>query len=414
MTAGVWQPLEGLRVIELSTYVAGPSGAMALAQLGAEVVRVDPVGGATDVGRLPLAPSGVSIYWAGLNRAKRSIEIDLRSDEGRELVIDLLRAQAPAGGILLTNAVGQEWLGYEALRAEREDLIHVQIEGLSSGGPAVDYTINSGVGLPLITGPETLNQPVNHVLPAWDLLTGVHAAMAVLAAERHRTTTGEGQSITIALADVAVATMAHLGFVGDVAVNGRSRLREGNYLYGSFGCDFATADGERVMVVALTPRQWKHLLEVTRLEQVVAALETSLDADLSREEERYRHREVLAALLRPWFSSRSYDLVAKELDASGVLWGSYRTVEQLVIDDDSLLAQSQIFASVDQPGIGTYPAPGSVLRSADNPSEVRLAPLLGEHTDEVLTELLGLGPERLEQLRASGLIGGSDQATRSG
>src|SRR3954447_21024262 len=275
-----WRPLEGLRILELAAYVAGPSGAMALAQLGAEVIRIDPIGGATDTKRLPLAPNGRSLYWAGLNKSKRSVEIDTRSDAGQQLVIDLVRATGAGGGIVLTNAVGQPWLEYDSLRAHRPDLIHVHIRGHSEGAAAVDYTINSEVGLPLITGPEETTRPVNHVLPAWDLLTGLHAAIAILAAGRERARTGVGQSITISLADVAVATMGHLGFIGDVVVNGRARLREGNYLYGSFGCDFETADRSRVMVVALTPRHWKHLVDVTGLGAVIRALEEALNVDL--------------------------------------------------------------------------------------------------------------------------------------
>jgi 2-methylfumaryl-CoA isomerase len=400
-----WLPLDGLRIIELSTYVAGPSAAMALAQLGADVIRVDPIGGATDTKRLPLAPNGASLYWAGLNQAKRSIEIDTRTDEGRQLVGRLLGSSGPDGGILLTNAVGQGWLDYEALRVHHDDLIHVHLTGHSDGEPAVDYTINAEVGLPLVTGPAMLSQPVNHVLPSWDLLAGAHAAMAILAAERDRHRTGRGRSITLSLADVAAATMAHLGFVSDVVVNDRGRLRDGNYLYGTFGCDFATSDGQQVMVVALTPRHWKHLLGVTRLESVVTALESALDADLSREEERYKHREVLAGLLRHWFESRTFEGVAEELGRSGVLWGPYRTIDQLVRDPSSLLARSPIFADVEQPGIGSYPAPSSVLRSGTGAPRVLPSPSVGQHTGEVLEDLAELDSATIAALRERGVIG---------
>src|SRR3954451_23194623 len=221
-------PLEGLRLIEISTYVAGPSGAMTLAQLGAEVIRLDPIGGATDTHRLPLDAKGNSLYWAGLNKGKKSVEVNTATEEGRQLVLDLLALPGPDNGILLTNAVGQRWLDYDTLTARRPDLIEVHILGRSDGKPAVDYTVNSEVGLPFITGPVDSDRPVNHVLPAWDLLTGLHAAIAVLAAERQRNRTGKGQKVTVSLANVAIATMAHLGFVADVAVNGRRRLREGN------------------------------------------------------------------------------------------------------------------------------------------------------------------------------------------
>jgi 2-methylfumaryl-CoA isomerase len=402
-------PLEGLRIVDLCTYVAGPSATMTLAQLGAEVIRVDPVGGATDVRRLPHAPSGSSLYWAGLNKAKRSVEIDTSSVEGRDLVGALVGAPGPEGGILVTNAVGQPWLSYEAMRRHRDDLIEVHIAGRSDGKPAVDYTVNCEVGLPLMTGPVDVDRPVNHVLPAWDLLTGLHAAMAVLAAERTRVRTGRGQLVSVSLADVAVATMAHLGFVADVAVNGRGRLRDGNYLYGSFGSDFPTADGPRVMIVALTERHWHKLVELTGIAEAVAALETSLKVDLNAEEGRYRYRQVLKALMRPWFEERPFEEVTASLDRARVLWGPYRSVENLVTDPSSLLHLSDLMVDVDQPGIGTFPVPRPVLGFSEwDDAAPAPAPVLGRDTDDVLGRVLGLGADDLADLRSRSVIGGTE------
>ena len=400
-------PLDGLRIVDLCTYVAGPSATMTLAQLGAEVIRVDPVGGATDVRRLPHAPGGSSLYWAGLNKAKRSVEIDTTTAEGRALVGALVGAPGPEGGILVTNAVGQPWLSYEAMREHRPDLIEVHIGGRGDGKPAVDYTINCEVGLPLMTGPVDVDRPVNHVLPAWDLLTGLHAAMAVLAAERTRLRTGRGQLVSVSLADVAVATMAHLGFVADVVVNERGRLRDGNYLYGSFGSDFKTSDGQRVMIVALTERHWTKLVQLTGIAEAITALEHSLKVDLKAEEGRYRYRQVLKALIRPWFEERTYEEVTASLDGAKVLWGPYRSVENLVTDPSSLMHLTDLMVDVDQPGIGTYPVPRPALGfSGWEGEEPAPAPILGQDTDAVLKGVLGLGADELADLRARSVIGG--------
>lgn len=405
----VAEPLSGLRILDLSTYVAGPSATMALSQLGADVIRIDPVGGATDVSRLPVGPDGTSLYWAGLNQGKRSIEVDLRSAAGRGLVGRLLAGSGPEGGIVLTNAVGQQWLSWEELIHYRRDLILVRILGRPDGKPAVDYTVNCEVGLPLVTGPTDVDRPVNHVLPAWDLLTGLHAAMAILVAERTRSRTGEGQSVTVALSDVAVASMAQLGFVADVAVNGQGRLRDGNYLYGSFGCDFATSDSHRVMVVALTKRHWRHLSELTGIGDAVVALERSLGIDLDDEDTRFRYREVLSALMSPWFASRDLSAVSAALAASNVLWGPYRTVDELVRDPASPLGVSHIVGQVDHPSIGAYPAPRSVVVDEHTPpAPLRPPPVLGQHTDEVLAALLDLDADVLERLHREGTIGGGD------
>lgn len=399
-------PLDGLRIVDLSTYVAGPSGGMTLAQLGADVIRVDPVGGATDTLRLPLDAKGHSLYWASLNRGKRSIEVDLRSAEGRDLVARLLAAPGEGAGILLTNAGGVPWLDYETLTVHRPDLIKVSITGLSDGSPAVDYTVNCEVGLPLLTGPAGSGQPTNHVLPAWDLLAGLHAAVAILAAERARARTGRGQDVTLSLADVAVATMCNLGFVADVVANGSGRQRDGNYLYGSFGCDFETQDRRRVMVVALTKRQWQALVEVAGVGEPVAALERALGVDLSREEVRYEYREVVAGLVRPWFARRTLDEVVEALGQTTVLWGVYRDLEEFVADPSSLLNRSRIVEQVEHPDIGTLPTPGSVLDVAglDGLPPGR-APVLGEHTDEVLRSLLDLDDAAIAELQHAGVIG---------
>jgi 2-methylfumaryl-CoA isomerase len=399
-------PLAGLRIIDLSTYVAGPSATMTMAQLGAQVIRIDPIGGATDTSRLPLDTHGNSLYWAGLNKAKRSVEIDTASPEGRRLVTDLVAAPGAGKGIVVTNAVGQPWLSYEALSAQRPDLIQVHIAGRSDGKPAVDYTVNCEVGLPLLTGPVDFDRPVNHVLPAWDLLTGLQVALAVVSADRLRSSTGKGQHVTVSLADVAVATMAHLGFVADVVVNGHRRRREGNYLYGSYGSDFATADGQRVMIVALTERHWRNLVAMTGLTETIAALERSLDVDLAQEESRYEHREVLTALLSSWFAQRSFDEVTRGLDESRVLWGTYRTVEHLVTDPKSLMHATDLMVDVDQPGVGRFPVPRPVLDFAGwDDGTPAPAPRLGEHTAEVLREVLGFDDDQLTDLRARSVIG---------
>ncbi len=402
------RPLGGLRVIDISTYVAGPSGGMTLAQLGADVIRVDPLGGAPDMRRLAHNARGRSLYWASLNRAKRSIEVDLASDDGRDLVRRLLAAPGDENGILLTNAVGAKWLAYDALSAVRPDLIEVFIAGNRDGSPAVDYTVNAEVGLPWITGPAGIEAPVNHVLPAWDFLAGQHAARAILAAERLRARTGKGQSVTIYLSEVALTTVAHMGFIADAAVNRRPRLRDGNFVYGMFGTDFGTADGRRVMIVALTERHWKSLVELSGVEAPVAALEAALGVSFGDEITRWKYRGVLYDLIRPWFESRTLDEVSGTLKSARVLWAPYRTFEELVDEPDSLLNRSPLFADLDHPGIGTFPAPRSVLdfAGADDSSR-QPAPAVGQHTDDVLRELLGLDAATIDDLRARGVVGPS-------
>jgi 2-methylfumaryl-CoA isomerase len=404
VTADVAGPLDGLTVLEVSSFVAAPLGGLTLAQLGAEVIRVDPLGGSADIGRWPLAPSGTSLFWTGLNKGKRSVTLDFRAAAGRQILADLLAATRAGGGIVLTNAVGQGWLGYAELSAVRPDLIHLQIQGHHDGRAAVDYTVNAATGFPMVTGPEGLQGPVNHVLPAWDVACGLYAAVGLLAAERRRARTGAGSQVTLALADVALAVAGHLGFLAEAQVTSTDRPRIGNHLFGGLGRDFVTADGERVMVVALTRRHFADLAAATGLAKTFTELERLLGADFRDEGDRYRHRQVITALLEPWFAARPLADVEQGLAGTSVLWSRYRRFTDLV--HDGTLAGNPLLAEISQPGVGPVLAPGSPI-VLDGATGARPAPVLGADTAAVLTGLLGLSAAEAASLAERGVVGGT-------
>ncbi|HMD93195.1 MAG TPA: CoA transferase [Trebonia sp.] len=378
-------PLSGLRILEVSSFVAAPLGGMTLAQLGAEVIRVDPIGGAADVTRWPLAPSGASLYWTGLNKGKRSVTLDFRSAEGRQAFRDLVANSGPDGGIVLTNAAFP-WLSYEELRKDRPDLIHLQITGRHDGGHAVDYTVNAAIGFPLVTGGESGANPVNHVLPAWDVACGLYAAVGLLAAERHRRSTGQGRSITLPLADVALAVTGHLGLLAEAQVTGTGRPRIGNHLYGSFARDFRTAAGDSVMIVTLTARHFQDLARATGLTETLSGLEKLLGADFGKDGDRYEHREVIAALLAPWFARHTAGEIKDALAGTTVLWDRYRTFAEVAADPD--LLANPLVRLIDQPGAAQVLATGIPLAQPGT-GDIVPAPVLGADTAAVLAELLG-------------------------
>ena len=397
-------PLSGLHVVECASFVAGPTGGMTLAQLGAEVIRIDPLGGASDHRRWPVTGSGESYYWTSLNKGKRSVAIDIATDAGRDLVTALIAAPGPDRGILIDNVVGRRWMSNELLTARRPDLIHLRVQGYSDGRPAVDYTVNAEIGIPQITGNESGGEPVNHVLPAWDLVTGLTVATGVLAALHDRVRTGSGAYVELALADVALAGVANLGWLSEAADRGRERPRHGNHVYGSFGVDFACSDGARVMVVALTEAQWYALRDVTGTTQVFAALETALEADLTRESERYRLRESIAAILRPWFAGRTVDEVSAELEGARVLWGRYTAMTDVVAEHRRGGHPVLADATLADGGRGiTARSPLRWGREYGMPGEL---PQLGRDTEAVLTEVLGLTSTEFSRLVDDGVIAG--------
>ncbi len=400
--------LTGLRVVELAAFIAAPMGGMALAQLGATVIRIDALDGNADFRRWPLTREGESLYWAGLNKGKKSVRLDLASPEGRELAAALIAAPGPDAGILLTNFPMRGWLAREALAARRADLISLAITGDHTGRTAVDYTVNCAAGYPLMTGHATPDAPVNHVLPAWDAITGMHAATGILAAERHRRLTGEGRHITLALADVAFATLGHLGHIAEWEINGAERVPIGNDLFGAFGRDFGTCDGRRVMVVAITDRQWRGLVAATGIAEGCAAIERDRGLDLADEGQRFAARDAIAALIAPWCASRTLAAIAVAFDAAGVCWGPYQSVAQALAEDPRCSPANPLFERVVQPGIGTMLMPGSALRFAGMASgPVAPAPRLGADTDAILAGILGLSGAAIGKLHDRGVVGGS-------
>ncbi|MBX7455649.1 CoA transferase [Mycolicibacterium sp. 3033] len=396
MTVTVDRPLAGVRIVEISSFVAVPLAGMTLAQLGAEVVRIDPIGGAADYRRWPLTDAGESIYWAGLNKGKRSLAVDMRSGAGQELVTQLIADS----GVFLTNVTGRDWHAHEALRELRPDLIQVEVSGRADGGTAVDYTVNAGIGFPLATGAHDSDGPVNHVLPAWDVSCGLYAALAVVTALRHRDSSGEGQHVTIPLENVALATASNLSLLTEAMVCGTSRARIGNAVYGTYGQDFTGSDGSVFMVVALTGRHFRDLTGLTGTVDDVAALADSVGADFADEGQRYTHRGALSALFAGWFARHTGEQIAAALADTSVLWERYRTFAEAA----ERVADNPMFTVLQQPRIGSYAATGVPMAIDGTYPPPDVAPALGDDTATVLGDWLGLGAARIDALRAAGAV----------
>lgn len=399
--------LSGMRVVEAAAFVAAPLGGMTLAQMGADVIRIDTLGGGLDYRRWPVTEDDTSLFWCGLNKSKRSVALDLASPQGREIAMALVCAPGDDAGLFLTNFPPRGWLDHEKLRARRADLVQLTLMGDRHGGSAVDYTVNARVGVPLFTGEPGQEGPMNHVLPAWDLVTGQMVAVGLLAAERHRRRTGEGQHVKLALQDVGLAVMNHLGFLEE-ARRGQPRQRHGNELFGAFGRDFVTADGERVMVVGLTHKQWRTLCEALAIQGEVDQLGAALGLDLALEGNRFLARKELAALVGGRIAARSHADLAAAFDGAGVCWGRYQDIARLVAEDPECSPANPMFSTIVQPGVGEILAAAIPLDfSARERLAAAPAPRLGEHTEQVLHELLGMPAGEFGRLHDLGVVGQS-------
>ncbi|MBU2358167.1 MAG: CoA transferase, partial [Alphaproteobacteria bacterium] len=372
-----------------------------------EVIRFDRIGGGLDAGRWPLAPNGNSLFWAGMNKGKKSIAVDMKAAEGRELISQIITAPGDDAGMFLTNLRVRGWMDYETLSKAREDLVMVTLTGDRHGRPQVDYTVNPALGIPMMTGPEDSQEPVAHALPAWDLIAGNLCVSALLAAERHRLRGHGGQEVEIALKDVAAATLGHLGIIGDVSLNGADRGKAGNALYGAYGQDFLCADGRRVMVIGLTHRQWIGLLKTTCLGDAIKGLEARLGLSLDDEGNRWRHRKAITAVFEPWFAARNVSDFEGTFNSAGLTWSEFRSVREAMSDDSDLSEDNPMFRAVKHPDTGTYLTPAHPAIFHGAPREAATAaPVLGANTEEILADIVGLSSASIGALFDKGLVDG--------
>jgi 2-methylfumaryl-CoA isomerase len=397
--------LKGLTVVEAAAFIAGPTCGLYLAQFGAEVIRIDQIGGGPDFRRWPLAPNGESLYWEGLNKAKKSVVIDLARPQGREIAQRLAAAPGEDRGLFVTNFPVGGFFAYERLQALREDVICVRVMGWADGRPALDYTINASVGVPWMTGFPDDPRPVNHAFPAWDFITGAYAALSLVSAERARRGGGGGREIRIPLSDIAATSLANFGLLAEVLHAGADRPRHGNDLFGAFGRDFVIRDGRRLMVVAITPRQWRALVKTLDLEAAVAALETELGVSFAAHEAvRYQHGGRLYPMFEAAFATRTAEELAPAFEVEGVCWSEYRTLAEAA-KDDSLFAANPVFGRADQPSGLDYPVAGPAATLAgETRGSPTPAPRLGADTDQVLAELLGMSSGEIGRLHDAGLV----------
>ncbi len=202
--------------------------------------------------------------------------------------------------------------------------------------------------------------------------------------------------------------LGHLGIVGEVVVNGVDRPKFGNALYGAYGQDFLTRDGRRIMVIGLTDRQWTGLVRVLGAEAEIAALADRLRLDLAKEGNRFRARKEITAVFAPWFAARDYADIAALFDKAGLTWAPFRSFAEAVREDPDLSEDNPMIRVLDQPGIGRYPVPGSPVQWGALPrlDPVR-APRLGEHSEAVLADVLGLGSGEIGRLMDAGIVAGA-------
>ncbi len=402
-------PLHGLRVFDLTRILAGPTCTQILGDLGADVIKVERPGAGDDTRRF--APpclkdragteSGESAYFASSNRNKRSITLDLTGAEGQ----DLARRLIAQSDILVENfkhgGLTKYGLGYEQLKADCPGLVYCSITGFGQTGPyaakpGYDVLIQGMGGFMSITG-EPDGAPQKAGVPIADLMAGMYAAVAINAALRHREATGAGQYIDIGMLDTQVATLSIQGL--NYLATGQAPPRLGNAHPNIVPYQtFATADGDIILAVGNDG-------QFQRFCAFAGVPELAEDERFRGNGERLRHRAELTALLTPVVAAQPSRYWIEGLEAHNVSCGPINTIEQAFADPQIEARGMRI--EMPHPALGGDPAPliASPIRMSETPASYRRAPpTLGQHTDEVLGELLGLGAAEIEALRGRGAI----------
>ncbi|MBY0367311.1 CoA transferase [Roseateles aquatilis] len=403
--------LSHLRVLDLTRVLAGPWCTQTLADLGAEVIKIERPGAGDDTRQWgpPYAkdaeghPTSEAAYYLAVNRNKKSVTLDIATPQGQALVRQLV-AQSD---VLVENyKVGQlarYGLDFDSLRAIKPDLIYCSITGFGQTGPyaprpGYDFIVQGMGGFMSVTGERDElpgGGPQKAGVAIADLFTGAHATIAILAALAHRERTGEGQHLDICLLDVQVAMMANMAT--SFLATGEPPKRWGNAHPNIVPYQvFKVADGW-VIVACGNDGQYRKLVEVAGQPSLAD------DERFATNPQRIRHREVLIPLLEPLLLSRSRARWLAELEAAGVPCGSINDLAEVFADPQVVARRMQL--DMAHPTAGQVSFPASALKLNGTPVEYRLPPpLLGEHTDAVLSELAGISSAELQDLRRSQVI----------
>ncbi|MEU6117530.1 CaiB/BaiF CoA-transferase family protein [Streptomyces sp. NPDC047117] len=401
-------PLSGVRVVEIGAYMAAPFAAMQLADLGAEVIKVESPGtGDPTRANGPFVGSESSPFLR-LNRNKRSVTVDLKAPEGAELLRDL----AGTADVLVENlrpgAMRRLGLGYEDLRATCPRLVYVSASGWGQDGPlahlpGLDIMAQARSGIMSITG-EPDSGPVKAGVPVCDLVCGLYGALAAVSALRARDVTGEGQYIDVSLLESAVSLT--IWEAGRYFATGEAGQRLGSAHQTNAPYQAVRSRDGWVTVGAITPRTWKDFATALGLEELLD------DARYATTTDRHAHRDTLIPAIEAVTATLDSAEIVGRLDAAGVPCAPISTTDQVFTDRH--LAERDFLWDAGHPLLGPVRQLGSPMRFSATPTRRDTAgPVLGADTAGVLADL-GYPAERISALMAAGVVHGPDHGHNDG
>lgn len=392
--------LDGLRVLDLTRVLAGPFATMLLADLGAEVIKIELPGKGDDSRAFPPFIGSESAYFMSLNRNKRSLALNIKSPVGRKILLELVGKSDVLVENFRPGTMEKLGLGYETLKRVNPRLIYAAISGFGQSGPyrdrpAYDAVVQAMGGIMSITG-QADGIPTRVGASIGDITAGLFGAVGILAALLHRAHGGMGQMVDVAMLDGQVAILENA--IARYLVGGEIPKPQGNRHPSIVPFEpFETADGYLV-VAAGNDELWQKLCKALELNELVD------DPRFCTNELRNRNYDELRPLLAERMKTQPTELWRSILDRAGVPNGPINTVAQ-VVQDAQVLAR-QMLVEVPHPTAGAVKMAGVPIKLSETPGGVRLPPpLLGQHSDEILRNLLGYSAEQIAQLRAEGVVG---------
>ena len=392
--------LAGLRVLDLTRILAGPLCTMMLGDLGADVIKVEPVAGGDDTrGWGPPFAGGESAYFLGVNRNKRSLTLDLATEAGREILAGLVaRADVLVEnfktGTLETWGVGDAWLADHAPRVVRCSITGYGTSGPRARQPGYDFVLQAESGLMSICGAPD-GPPTKYGVAIVDVCTGMLACSAILAALQARPRTGRGQRVEVSLHDAALAMLVNVASSYLVAGQEARRFGNGHPTIVPY-TTYPTRDGQMAVAVG-------NDAQFARFAEAVGRPEWARDARFTRNRDRVVHRDVLDGLVADVLRGDVARAWLDRLRAAGVPCGRINSVAQ-ALEDPHAAARGMV-ETVEHPAVGALRLLGIPFKLAGTPATVRRPPpTLGQHTEEILRDELGLGAARVAELRAQKVI----------
>jgi formyl-CoA transferase len=393
--------LVGVKVLDLTQFEAGTSCTEMLGWLGADVIKVEPPK-TGEQGRWSLAdkPGVDSYYFMLLNANKRAITLNLKSDRGRAIFIDLVRKVDIVAENYTLGTLESFGLGYDRLRELNPRLIYLTIKGFGTTGPYSQYKsfdmIAQATGGALAVTGYPGSEPLKPGPTIGDTGTGMHAAIGVLAAYIQRERTGKGQKVEVAMQE-AVLNFCRVAIMG-MYMNGKPAARSGNRL-GAPGDVFKCAPGgtnDYCYIFCTTAEMWENLCKAMGRPELIA------DERFKDARSRRHNLEALTAIITEWTTQRTKHEVMRILGEAGVPCG--KVLDSIELLADPHMKERGMIVTVKHPARGDFTMPGCAVRLEDSPVEVTPAPLLGQHNAEVFGEMLGYGTTQLEELQREGII----------